>query len=243
MKLACINIQGNHHFPRLKLFLQQYQPDVLCLQELYESDISFFQPWVGVHQTYAPMTRYAEGGAMPAPIGVGIFSRHPLQNITAHYYKGNVNEIPVFERGKPNRHVLLVATVEGLRLATTHVMVTEKGESTPEQREDVTRMLTFAKQEAQAHGNLILCGDFNAPRGRATFQLIAESFTDNIPLHYATSIDISLHKANKNPVETDRVSRFMVDGLFTTPTVRAQNVRLHSGVSDHMAITATLSAA
>ena len=33
---------------------------------------------------------------------------------------------------------------------------------------------------------------------------------------------------------------FMVDGLFTTPTYRALNVKLIDGISDHMAIVAEI---
>jgi hypothetical protein len=47
-----------------------------------------------------------------------------------------------------------------------------------------------------------------------------------------TSLDQNLHRIPG--------LQFMVDGLFTTEKVRAENVALCDGVSDHMAIVATL---
>ena len=78
----------------------------------------------------------------------------------------------------------------------------------------------------------VLAGDFNAPRGGEIFSHIAERYTDNIPPHYTTSIDGTLHRAGPIP--------FMVDGLFTTPSYRAKGVHLEFGVSDHAAVAATI---
>ena len=76
-----------------------------------------------------------------------------------------------------------------------------------------------------------ICGDFNAPRGRPTWDAIAAKYKDNIPEHYKSSID-AMHRAGALP--------YLVDGIFTTPGYRADNVELHEGISDHKAITATI---
>jgi hypothetical protein len=47
-----------------------------------------------------------------------------------------------------------------------------------------------------------------------------------------TSIDPKLHRAG--------ALQLMVDGLFTTPGYEASDVMLHTGVSDHCAITARI---
>lgn len=79
---------------------------------------------------------------------------------------------------------------------------------------------------------LVLCGDFNAPRGGPIFSQFAERWRDCIPQHIATSIDPDLHRAG--------ALQLMVDGLFTTADFAVSNVRMHCGVSDHKAITADI---
>jgi len=114
------------------------------------------------------------------------------------------------------------------RVATTHFTWSEKGEASDLQKEDLGKLFPLLEGLRE----FVLCGDFNAPRGRTTFDAIAAKYKDNIPLEYTTSIDGSMHRAGNLP--------YMVDGLFTTPEYQASNVALNSGVSDHLAITATI---
>ena len=81
---------------------------------------------------------------------------------------------------------------------------------------------------------LVLCGDFNAPRGGEIFTRLATQSRDNVPSHYVTSIDPKLHRAG--PLQ------LMVDGLFSTDGYRLSEVVLHNGVSDHCTITAVVHA-
>ncbi len=83
-----------------------------------------------------------------------------------------------------------------------------------------------------AEEGFVLCGDFNAPRGGEIFSELAARYRDNIPAQYTTSIDASLHRAGD--------LQLMVDGIFTTPEYQASSVLLHSGVSDHYAVTADI---
>lgn len=246
MKIASINIERSNHLARVESFLKYHQPDVLCLQELCQRDIPLFENLLGGRLHYAPMCLHAAEEELE-PIGVAIVARTPLENIAEHYYVGSRSPVPAIEfvivqgtQGVPQKtarpgsinSVLLAATVQGFRIATTHLNVTPQGQSTPEQRADAAHMLAFARAEAERAGGLLLCGDFNAPRGRATFGLIAESFLDGVPAHYTTSIDGTLHRAGPLP--------YMVDGLFHTPSYALENAALHGGVSDHMGLTATL---
>lgn len=79
----------------------------------------------------------------------------------------------------------------------------------------------------------MLAGDFNAPRGGESFSAIAARYRDNIPPNYQTSIYAPLHRSGQD-------LELMVDGLFTTPGYRAENVELTSGMSDHYAIVADI---
>ena len=80
---------------------------------------------------------------------------------------------------------------------------------------------------------MVLTGDFNAPRGGTIFDLLARTWQDCIPQDVTTSIDPVLHRAG--------ALTLMVDGLFTTPHYHATEVQLHTGLSDHQAITASIS--
>lgn len=250
LRLASINIERSKHLQRVETFLKQQRPDVLCLQELCERDIPFFEELMGNHLIYAPMSRHpAETEDQMQVIGTAIVSRHPLEDAHKHYYRGNPATIPTIafedgvedETGNVQKKVvrgslncsLMAATVNGFCIATTHLTVTMNGESTPEQLADADALLAYAREEAEEHGGLLMCGDFNAPRGKPTFSKIAAEFIDGVPAHYTTSIDGNLHRAGPIP--------FMVDGLFHTPNYKLEGATLHTGVSDHCALTATLS--
>jgi endonuclease/exonuclease/phosphatase family metal-dependent hydrolase len=188
----------------------------------------------------------------PAEMGVAVFARTPLGQPATHYYVGNGHPVPLIRTGPDAdgkfsvdadtiHKVLVCATVEGFRISTTHLTWTQYGAATPEQLHDAGTMLKYAEAEAAEHGGLVLCGDFNAPRGRATFNKISEHFKDGIPPHYKCSLDLTLHRVRHNPVEAVRVGTYMVDGLFHTGNYHVAAVELSSGVSDHLAVTATLS--
>jgi endonuclease/exonuclease/phosphatase family metal-dependent hydrolase len=83
---------------------------------------------------------------------------------------------------------------------------------------------------------LILCGDFNAPRGGEIFKMLADKYKDNIPPEYDSSLDTELHRIGK-------IKKLMVDGLFTTSAYIVSDVKLSEGVSDHKAVTAIISLA
>jgi endonuclease/exonuclease/phosphatase family metal-dependent hydrolase len=253
IKLASVNIERSNHLERVVAFLRGHQPDVLCLQEVCARDLPLFERELGQPGLYAPMTRHP-AETEPAEMGVAVFARAPLGQPAAHYYVGNGQPVPVIRQGPGAdgkfdvdadtiHRVLVCATVGGFRIATTHLTWTQCGASTPGQLHDAGIMLKYAEAEATEHGGLVLCGDFNAPRGRETFSKIAEHFKDGIPPHYKCSLDLTLHRVRHNPAEAVRVGTLMVDGLFHTGNYHVADVELSSGVSDHLAVTATLSKA
>jgi endonuclease/exonuclease/phosphatase family metal-dependent hydrolase len=85
----------------------------------------------------------------------------------------------------------------------------------------------------------MLTGDFNAPRGdNRIYRQLSERFKDTIPLTIKTTMDVDLHKAGKDPQNRVKLSRFVVDYIFSTPEYRVSNVRQEFGLSDHSAIIA-----
>ena len=237
LSLTSINIEHSKHLPRVQKFLQTRKPDVACFQEACRKDLPFLMEHVGPYLAWAPMTLYPETHG-PEPLGLAIISRWPLTGITPIVYKTATPDgaLPTYDYSRKGwtgniNWTLLTATVTNgapFRLATTHFTWTPEGAATEEQLADADLILAETAKEPE----LILCGDFNAPRGRATFSKFASTYRDNIPAHYTTSLDGTLHRAGPLP--------YMVDGLFTTPHYTAKDVELHTGVSDHCAITATL---
>jgi exonuclease III len=242
MKLASINIERSKHLKEVSDFVRSYNPDVLLLQELCERDIGLFEDLMGEYGLYAPVVLHPAEEELE-PMGVMIIAKMPLTQTSTQYYTGNGLRMEpiameIDEKGRTvvdastNHRCLVSADIEGFRIGTTHFTWSADGEATPQQLLDVENLLLAAKAEASRGHGYLFAGDLNAPRGRTTFSRIAQNFTDAIPAHYTGSIDGTFHRAGNLPL--------MVDGLFHTPHYKVTNVLLNKGISDHMAITATV---
>jgi endonuclease/exonuclease/phosphatase family metal-dependent hydrolase len=153
------------------------------------------------------------------------------------YYYGVEEVIPeFFAKQDPNsmNRVLVWQVVEKdgqpYRFATTHFTWSMDGQTIDLQKQTYQSM----KQILETFPDLVLTGDFNAPRGKEIFTNLATSYKDNIPAEVMTTIDNNLHKAKAN-------IQFVVDGCFTSKEYRASNVKIVDGVSDHMAVVAEIS--
>ncbi|MDQ3008957.1 MAG: endonuclease/exonuclease/phosphatase family protein [bacterium] len=241
VKLASINIEGHKHFhERILPFLQQFKPDVVCLQEVFSVDVPFLKEILGMDGLFMPTSIVTEV-SVHQPIAMGewgvlLLSSLPISQIQGEYYVGTAERIPPFmEHGNPNgmNRVFIWATVmvgqTPFTIGTTHFTWSVKGEPTEEQDRDLHQLFSIL----DSIPDVVFCGDFNAPRGKATFAKIAERYTDHIPPSVTTSIDPELHKAG--------ALELMVDALFSTPEYTVTDVKVSAGVSDHQAITATVS--
>lgn len=240
LRLVSVNIERSKHLDRVAPFIKAHAPDVLCLQELMEHDCEdIAQAHGSTWHSFVPMSRLlAEHPG--SRYGLGVFSRAPVTDHGVRYYVQTHETLPETHPHDPatfnreHRMVLwgdVLAGDEVFRIATTHFTWTSNGAPDETQRRDVAALLS----RLDGLGEFVLCGDFNAPRMRngepgEIFAAIAARYTDNIPHTYESSIDGSLHRAGPIP--------YMVDGLFSTPGYTVRDVALHTGVSDHCAITA-----
>lgn len=234
LRVISINIERSKHIPKVLDFLQQEIPDVLCLQEVMEHDLSEFETLLRAKATFVPMTTLSYGVQ-----GVAIITALPAETYSVQYAgaKGeglpNLNVETYAEIFATQKFQLLIAQVKTTEadytICTTHAPVTEKATITDYQIRTIESLLS----ELEGLNEFVLFGDFNAPRGLQPFSMLAEKYQDNIPLHYTSSIDPNLHRSG--PLEV------MVDGCFSTPGYQVDNVRLVSGVSDHCAIYAEIS--
>jgi endonuclease/exonuclease/phosphatase family metal-dependent hydrolase len=243
ISLVSLNIERSKHLDRVISFLKSIHADVICLQELSESDIPRFESELAMTASFAPFGRFpAEGDEQEMLLGVGILTRTPAVSNRNLYYKGDEETA---KNNAPNKIFISTSTAivmcdlvtegEQFRILSTHFTWTPDGKTNEEQRTDMQNLLATLK----TLGDFILCGDFNAPRGGEIFSELAHRYTDNIPSHYSTSLDIALHRLGKQ--DSAHLGTLMVDGLFTTPRYFAENVSLQFGVSDHAAIVATIS--
>ncbi|HEY5810705.1 MAG TPA: endonuclease/exonuclease/phosphatase family protein, partial [Povalibacter sp.] len=90
------------------------------------------------------------------------------------------------------------------------------------------------KRALAAYPDYVLCGDFNAPRGRPLFSLFTDELglTDHLPPTVTTTIDPQLHRAG--------ALQLVVDTIFSTPHYQVEDVQVLEGISDHKGILATL---
>ena len=233
-----LNIEGSRHLERVRDFVLDKKPDVVCMQEVLESNFEQFKKDFGMDGVYFPMTRLPDDYRRDAGkvVGLAIFSKLEIKSSSISQYYGPSGEVKVFEEGNGANTeafaVLKVKIVFGDKdydILTTHFVWTHDGEADEHQREALKGLFSVLEKEK----SFILCGDFNAPRGREIFTKIASVYKDNIPAEYESSIDPNLHRKNG--------LRLMVDGLFSTSDYRAENVKLVCGVSDHCAVTANIS--
>ena len=244
LKLISLNIERGKHLDLVENFLSSRIPDLVCMQELMGEHVERFSEALGGAQyVFEPAGRMPEE-APAVTIGIGIFSRLPIQKSAALYYAGVPGDLRDSYLGNIasyNNHNRMVLSVEveksgrKYRVGTTHFRWTPDGSANNLQREDMQALLkVLAPME-----EFVLCGDFNAPRGGEIFGMLASKYKDNIPPHYKTSLDISLHRAGKTKPE--ELADKMVDGLFSTPAYLVSDVELVPGVSDHCAVVSSVS--
>ena len=236
--LVSLNVERRRHLDTVEEFLKARMPDIVCFQELAEEDVGHFTKLLGASSLYAPMTKETERDGDVVTHGLALLSRLPINHSSITYYVGKKETLPTSREensgtyNNANRPLIVANVGTGSRectIATTHFTWSPDGKVTDEQKKDMQRLLELLASETE----LVLSGDFNAPRGGEMFAALASRYKDNIPEEYTTSLDQALHRAA--PIEK------MVDGLFTTSHYKVDNVELVSGVSDHQAISASIS--
>jgi endonuclease/exonuclease/phosphatase family metal-dependent hydrolase len=237
LALACINIERSKHLSRVLPFLRGHAPDVACLQEVVADDLDPLADRLGYpHRLFIPMCRFP-GLNGPSPMGIAVLSRHAFASSEDIHYAGGGSGRDVLDRAseesrfRTNRYsVGLVSIALGggsLTIATTHFPWSNDARTLDFQRSACDRLL-----QCLSDRSLVLCGDFNAPRGQEIFSRLAAQWIDHMPPGLTTSLDPVLHRAGH--------LELLVDGVFSTPDYEVSSVALHQGVSDHCAITARL---
>lgn len=237
VKIISLNIEGDKHLGLIIPFLEKEKPEVICLQEVMEVNLPLFEKVVSGKSYFVPMINVGHKNRQEIKsrgrLGLAVFTALKVISVEEKIYVGTFNNMPEFMDGTrviPNRVVLSVKVEKDGEIFTfsvTHLTWTEDGESTDEQLKDLKRLFRVLDQDT------ILCGDFNAPRGRKTWSRLSRKFADNIPAEVTTTLDDDRHKKPG--------LNFVVDGLFTGKSYQAENVRVVCGVSDHCAVVGEIS--
>lgn len=242
IKLISVNIEREKHLDLVKAFIQKEQPDIVCLQEVFKSDFKKLEETLGMVGFFGNMGNFLyDREGKSGILGVGMLSALPLQNSYLVYYHGDersAKDIRIEKDEDVHKYYRVLAygtVVKGrtsFTIGTTHFTWSPNGQANDVQREHLRKLLKVLKDFRE----IVFCGDFNAPRGGEIFDTISKHYIDHIPKEYTTSIDVNLHHLG----EKLRGKPLLVDGLFSTPHYKVENVRLVDGVSDHLAIVAEI---
>ncbi len=153
MKLVTWNVNSlNVRAPQVLEWLQQEQPDVLCLQETKIQDHKF--PYdalqeIGYNAVHLGQKTYN---------GVAIISRHPIEDVQF--------DIPNFEDEQKR---VVAATIQGIRIICVYI---PNGQSVGSDKYDyklswLNALISYIKNQLTIYPQLALLGDYNiAPEDR-----------------------------------------------------------------------------
>ena len=223
IKLITLNVEGNRHLEKVIPFLQKEKADVICLQEVLQQDVELFTQKLRMSSKFIP-TMDSRNHLKEHFRGIWglLFLTKEKVEVNRYYYFGE-GKIPVYKQPNSGDRVLLYADVKGITIGTTHFTWTQNGEASDEQREHALKLLDFIGNK-----EMILCGDFNAPRGKEIFSMFEQKFKDNVPLDIDTTLDQELH--------FKKGLMYVVDSIFSTAMYNVSDVKVIDGISDHKAI-------
>ena len=236
IKIVNLNIEGDKHLPEVIGLVERERPDLLCFQEIFQTDFNYFSGRFKMKGVFSPTVFIDQPGkpgfGKRGVYGIAMIGRLPGKFGSGYYFKRRGQGLPVYG-GKPNsgnRAVVWQKINNGPTVAATHFTWSKAGQTTEKQRQELKgliKLLVRVKPD-------VVNGDFNAPRGGEIWTKLTERFVDNIPAEIKTTLDPKLHYANG--VE------LVVDGFFTAPKNKTQvkSLRLVNEVSDHLAIVAEI---
>lgn len=256
LKIASINA-GMLLDRRTRLFFEKMangnsSPDVLLVQEFLFRDLPLLERWP--HIAYSVQTNNMVSGER-AIVGDLIASRYIITDTSYRitHNDGILRDVRGTDsfggrylRAKSdrqieateNRSLVSVSIIKNditYRIATTHAMWSRGGVPSRIQRANTRQLIKSLKEERSAYGSLVLAGDMNFNRGGEMYQMFAkEGFNDCVPSEVKTTLDPDHHLSHKG-------INVVSDYIFTIGNgYQVYDIRLKSGVSDHVGIFATI---
>ncbi|MEX0896193.1 MAG: endonuclease/exonuclease/phosphatase family protein [Patescibacteria group bacterium] len=235
LRTMTLNIEGNKHFDRWLPVVKEKKPEVVCLQEVFEIDLPHIQQELGMQAVFAPMLRYESENKYAIPArgvwGVALLTAASLEEVRVDYYSGSEEVLSFAEPNDASRVLLSTVIHKGAQnytVGTTHFTWSSNGEINEAQAKDIAAL----EKLLESYDELILCGDFNAPRGKDIHNRLAQLMQSVVPESETTTIDGEFHYAGR--------LQLVVDDIFLTAGYQLQSVEVIEGVSDHKAIWAEI---
>lgn len=233
IKLFSLNIEADRHLERVRAAIAEHAPDIVCLQEVFAQDCARLASSGAYHIRFALSARMPRRGGAAEDWGIAVLSRVPITHHEVTCYSEDPR-IRIFAAPNDPRRFLVTTEVEHLgahyRIITTHFTWSPEGQINDEQTADFNRL----ERTLAAYSHYVLCGDFNAPRGREMFAYFTDRLhlTDYLPADVVSTIDARYHRAG----ELD----LAVDTVFATSHYQVKEVQVIDGLSDHKAIVAQI---
>lgn len=263
IKLVSLNMgRGLPGLEGMLKFLQETDWDVACIQDVRETHIMDNVTIFGESRHFVPMTRHLFGGVREN-VGIGIFSRkHSFVSTSAHAFWGDVSPVKDLKgvtfdangnatphnleevRSSESRLAVFADLKVGdhvFRIGTLHGVWVPAGKTDNHQRLYMGRLRQIMNR--MIHTPFVLAGDFNAARGGEIYNMLVhedptlpEQIEDAFPGDIPNTIDWK----NRGKVSGPDL---VVDYILKNQGLSVSDVKVHFGVSDHAAITATISQA
>ena len=106
--------------------------------------------------------------------------------------------------------ILVLAKIGQIQIGAVHFSWTPDGSVDDRQRRHMQLLLEYLSTK----GELVLCGDFNTPRGNELYEKLLTNYLDNIPTEIQTTIDPKLHRIN---FENLGKLKLVVDYIWSSP--------------------------
>jgi endonuclease/exonuclease/phosphatase family metal-dependent hydrolase len=231
LKLLTLNIEGDRHLDEVHAALAEHLPDIVCLQEALEENCARLASSGGYAVKFSLSARLPKSTGEQRNWGVAVLSRVPVRRQIEICYGDDPN-IRVHRQPNDARRVLVVTELDHqgqpYRIATTHFTWSPDGHINELQRTEFAHLRGVLAD----YPDYVLCGDFNAPRGREMFgKFVAElGLIDHLPAFVTSTIDGRFHRAG--------ALELVVDTIFSTPEYRVAQTRVLEGISDHKGILA-----
>lgn len=235
LKVLSLNIEGQKHLERVRGFLASEKADVVCLMEVYQSNVESlvgaeYRDWV-----YAPNNVVQQESATRKreTMGVMIMSKQMFDRQTIKYFDGKTPGTVAMIGTGTHSPVMVVVELGKYRLGAVHFTWTPAASETQKQNEHLDNLL-----DELAGVEMVMCGDFNIPRGNELYEKLSARYHDNVPAEVESTIDPVLHYANqKHPGKL----KLVVDYAWSTPGYLVEKVRVETGISDHCGLVCLVS--
>jgi len=252
LKIMSLNV-GRMLQPRTKTFLERLSgPDVLLLQDFPFRSLPLLERYP--HVAFAPMTNHIIWGHR-AIVGIALLSKYLLTSVAYYTTWGNgvLKDLEGIN-DRNERHLgaesdkLVEATEDRVaictcvrkdadeyNLVTTHGMWARNGVANDVQRKCTHELVNVLKLELMGRPDLVLAGDLNCARGGEIYNMLTAVMQDEVPQNVVGTLDPD-HPLSQKGIDT------VVDYIMSARDGRAtvSDVGLTSGISDHQALTATI---